>query len=114
MAVCSDAAREIRRYLRNKTKTALNVRRAGPHGDWIDIRGTGPAHTFSHEEMPVISSFLETLGLRISPARDFATLSPRHVHRALEIIQSQRSESPSPCCDAPVEVTDGVSETPYR
>ena len=113
MDVHPDPAGVIRRYLRSKTGTALNVRKAGPNGTWVDIRGSGPAGTFRHEELPVVCLFIQSLGLRISPTRDFATLSPTHVARALEIIKTH-SEARALPVEAPGEVADGVSTTPCR
>ncbi len=95
----NDIAGEIRKYLRAQTGTALNVRKAGPAGDWIDIRGTGPAGTFLPEELLVVENLLGTLGLRLSPSRDFATIPPSMIDKVLGGINGDtRSETEGPSC----------------
>lgn len=79
----NERAAEIRKRLRQRTGTALNVRKAG-RGDWIDIRGTGPANTFTHTERIVLEPFLAQLGLRMRG--DYATLPPQKAAEALILL----------------------------
>lgn len=85
----SERAAEIRKMLRKQTRTALNVRKAGPAGDWVDLRGSGPAGTFTHEERRVLEPFIAQLGLRMTG--HFATLPPRKAEEGLALLYADNA-----------------------
>lgn len=91
-----EKAVELRKLLRLLTKSALSVRRAGRHGDWIDIRGTNAGKMFTHLEKVVVSDLMLRLGLQ-THWTGFATIPPQLVDLSIKATREMVNDMKVQC-----------------